>query len=70
MPKRIKEVLIHKIGGYTESEYKRYGVNRYKDGAKYNNANIKFYLQHLENISYGKSMQEWIDVIHNAIKHL
>ena len=70
MPKHIKEVLIHKLGGYTKLEYKLYGSARYLDGVKDNNHNNKKYLQHIEFIAYGKSKQEWIDLIHDAIKDL
>lgn len=70
MPKHIKEILIHKLGGYTKLELTQYGNVRYIDGIKDNNQNNKEYLQHIEFIAYGKSKQEWIDLIHDAIKHL
>lgn len=70
MQKHIKNVLIHKLGGYTELEFSQYGNSRYIDGVKDNNKNNKEYLQYIETIAYGKSEQEWIDLIHDAIKHL
>lgn len=68
--KHIKTTIIHKLGGYTVYDYTTYGNKRYIDGVKDNNKNNKTYLQHLESVSYGKSKQEWIDLIHNAIKNL
>ena len=70
MPKHIKTTIIHKLGGYTVYDYITYGNKRYIDGVKDNNHNNKKYLQHIEFIAYGKSKQEWIDLIHDAIKHL
>lgn len=69
-PKHIRTTIIHKLEGYTIDEYKAYGNKRYVDGVKDNNRNNKIYLQHLESVAYGKSKQEWIDLIHNAIKNL
>lgn len=69
-PKHIKTNIIHKLGGYTVYDYITYGNKRYIDGVKDNNKNNKTYLQHLESVAYGKSKQEWIDLIHNAIKNL
>ena len=68
--KHIKDMLIHKLGGYTELEFKQYGNSRYVDGIKDTNKDNKFYLQHIEATAYGKSKQEWIDIIHDAITHL
>lgn len=70
MPKHIKETLIHNLGGYTEREYISYGNRRYIDGSKNNNNLNKAYLELIETKAYGKSKQEWIDMIHDAIKHL
>ena len=70
IPKHIKTIIIHKLGGYTVYDYITYGNKRYIDGVKDNNKNNKTYLQHIEAIVYGKSKQEWIDIIHSAIKML
>ncbi len=70
MQKHINDVLIHKLGGYTKQEFKQYGNSRYIDGVKDTNKDNKFYLQHIETTAYGKSKQEWIDIIHDAITHL
>lgn len=69
-PKHIKTTIIHKLGGYTVDDYKAYGNKRYLDGVKDNNKCNKTYLQQIEINAYGKSKQEWIDLIHNAIKKL
>lgn len=68
--KNIKTIIIHKLGGYTAFDYINYGNKRYTDGVKDNNKNNKFYLQHLESVAYGKSKQDWIDIIHDAINTL
>lgn len=70
MLKHIKTTIIHKLGGYTVYDYITYGNKRYIDGVKDNNKNNKTYLQHIEAIVYGKSKQEWIDTIHDAINKL
>ena len=70
MPKHIKITIIHKLGGYTVDDYKAYGNKRYIDGVKDNNKCNKVYLQYIEAIVYGKSKQEWIDTIHDAINKL
>ena len=70
MPKHIKITIIHKLGGYTVYDYITYGNKRYIDDVKDNNKINKTYLQHLESVVYGKSKQEWIDTIHNAINKL
>lgn len=70
MLKHIKEKLIHLLGGYTKQEYEHYGNIRQINGARANNQINKDYLERIEYIAYGKSKQEWIDLIHNAIKHL
>lgn len=69
-PKHIKTTIIHKLGGYTVDDYKAYGSKRYMDGVKDNNKCNKVYLQHIEVIVYGKSKQEWINTIHDAINKL
>ena len=69
-PKHIKTTIIHKLGGYTVDDYIGYGTRCYIDGVKDNNKCNKAYLQHFEAVAYGKSKQEWIDIIHNAINKL
>ena len=70
MQKHIKTTIIHKLGGYTVYDYITYGNKCYIDGVKDNNKINKTYLQHIEAIVYGKSKQEWIDTIHDAINKL
>ena len=69
-PNHIKTTIIHKLGGYTVYDYISYGNKCYIDGVKDNNKINKTYLQHLESVAYGKSKQEWIDTIHDAINKL
>ena len=45
-------------------------MNAISKVVKFNNKCNKVYLQNIEAIAYGKSKQEWIDLIHNAIKNL
>lgn len=70
MQKHINNKLIHLFGGYTEFEFNQHGISEYVRGVEDNNKNNKTYLQQIETNAYGKSKQEWIDIMHNAIKHL
>lgn len=70
MMKNIKIKLIHLLGGISQDEAKKFIDNAFHDGDMYGRIVTKLYLKSLEEKLYGKSKQEWIDIIHKAIKNL
>lgn len=70
MLKNIKLKLIHLLGGISQDEAKKFIDNAFHDGDMYGRIVTKLYLKSLEEKLYGKSKQEWIDIIHKAIKNL
>ena len=70
MMKNIKTKLIHILGGISQDEAKKFIDNAFHDGDMYGRTVTKLYLKSLEEKLYGKSKQEWIDMMHKAIKNL
>ena len=70
MMKNIKIKLIHLLGGISQDEAKKFIDNAFHDGDMYGRVVTKLYLKSLEEKLYGKSKQEWIDMMHKAIKSL
>lgn len=68
--KNIKTKLIHLLGGISQDEAKKFIDNAFHDGDMYGRTVTKLYLKLLEERLYGRSKQEWIDIIHKAIKNL
>ena len=70
MQKNIQVKLIHLLGGVSNDEVIK--MNRYSfyQGNRYARTAVKSYLISLEKQIYGKSKQDWIDIIHTAIKNL
>ena len=70
MMKNIKTKLIHLLGGISQDEAKKFINNAFHDGDMYARTVTKLYFKSLEEQLYGKSKQEWINTIHDAIKKL
>lgn len=70
MMKNIKTKLIHLLGGISQDEAKKFINNAFHYGDVYGRYFSKRYLISLEEKLYGKSKQEWIDMMHKAIKSL
>ena len=70
MMKNIKIKLIHLLGGISQDEAKKFIDNAFHDGDVYGRYITKRYFISLEEKLYGKSKQEWIDMMHKAIKNL
>ena len=68
--KNIQTKLIHLLGGVSKEEAIKINHASFHDGDLYGRAVIKLYLIELEKQIYGKSKQDWIDIIHTAIKNL
>ena len=68
--KNIQIKLIHLLGGVSKEEAIKINHASFHYGDLYGRAVIKLYLIELEKQIYGKSNQEWIDIIHSAIKNL
>ena len=68
--KNIQIKLIHLLGGVSKEEAIKINHASFHDGDIYGRVAIKLYLIELEKRIYGKSKQEWIDIIHTAIKNL
>ena len=68
--KNIQTKLIHLLGGISKDEAIKVNNAFFHDGDMYGRVVIKLYLIELEKQIYGKSKQEWIDIIHSAIKNL
>lgn len=70
MQKNIQVKLIHLLGGVSDDEVIKINHDSFRQGDKYARAAVKSYLISLEKLIYGKSKQDWIDIIHTAIKNL
>lgn len=70
MQKTIQVKLIHLLGGISEKEIININHESFRQGEKHGRAAVKSYLISLETQIYGKSKQDWIDIIHTAIKNL
>lgn len=68
--KNIQIKLIHLLGGVSKDEVLKINHDSFHQGNMYGRAVIRCYLIALEKQIYGKSKQEWIDIIHTAIKNL
>lgn len=66
MQKNIQIKLIHKLGGYTEGELIRAANNKVVQYSIY----LKNHFISIEKEIYGKSKQEWIDIIHKEIQNI
>lgn len=70
MQKNIQVKLIHLLGGISKDEAKKLINNAFHNGDVCTRKEIKCYFLSLEKQIYGKSKQDWIDIIHTAIKNL
>lgn len=70
MQKNIQVKLIHLLGGVSDDEVIKINHDSFRQGDKYAREAVKSYLISLEKQIYGKSKQDWIDIIHTAIKNL
>lgn len=68
--KNIQIKLIHLLGGISKDEAIENSQDSFHHGNVYARTVIKCYFISLENKIYGKSKQDWIDIIHTAIKNL
>ena len=68
--KNIQIKLIHLLGGVSKDEVLKINHDSFYQGSIYGRAWTRSYLIALEKQIYGKSKQEWIDIIHSAIKTL
>ena len=66
----IKTKLIHFLGGISQDEAKKFSNSAFHYGDMYGRRVTRWYLTSLEEKLYGKSKQEWIDIMHKAIKSL
>lgn len=70
MQKNIQVKLIHLLGGVSYDEVIKLNRDSFRQGDKYARTVVKLHLISLEKQIYGKSKQDWIDIIHTAIKNL
>lgn len=70
MMKNIKTKLIHILGGISQDEAKKLNNYAFHQGDMYGRNMTRHYLTIVEKELYGKSKQEWIDVMHKVIKNL
>ena len=70
MQKNIQIRLIHLLGGVSKSEAIKINHDSFHQGCMYDRAVVKRYFIELEKQIYGKSKQDWIDIVHNTIKNL
>lgn len=68
--KNIQIKLIHLLGGVSKDEAIKINNDSFRKGNIFGRYIIRRYFIELEKQIYGKSKQEWIDIIHNAIKNL
>ena len=68
--KNIQTKLIHLLGGIPKDEAIKINHDSFYQGDMYGRAVIKRYFIELEKRIYGKSKQDWINIIHAAIKML
>ena len=70
MRKNIQIKLIHLLGGVSKDEAIKINNDSFNEGNIFGRYVIRRYLIELEKQIYGKSKQDWIDIIHTAIKNL
>lgn len=70
MQKNIQVKLIHLLGGVSKDEILKINHDSFYQGNIYGRTWTRSYLISLEKQIYGKSKQDWIDIIHTAIKNL
>lgn len=68
--KNIQIKLIHLLGGVSKDEAIKINNDSFNKGNIFGRYVIRRYFIELEKQIYGKSKQEWIDIVHNAIKNL
>ena len=68
--KNIQIKLIHFLGGVSKDEAIKINNDSFNKGNIFGRYIIRRYFIELEKQIYGKSKQEWIDIVHNAIKNL
>lgn len=68
--KNIHTKLIHLLGGVSKEEAIKIQYASFHQGNMYGRGVTKRYFIELEKRIYGYSKQEWIDIIHKAIKSL
>ena len=68
--KNIQTKLIHLLGGVSKDEAIKINYASFHQGNMYGREVTKRYFIELEKRIYGYSKQEWIDIIHEAIKNL
>lgn len=68
--KNIQTKLIHLLGGVSKEEAIKINNDSFHQGDAHGRKMIKLYLIELERQIYGKSEQEWINIVHSAIKNL
>lgn len=64
--KKIKNALIHWLGGYTEVEYFRHGQEAFDDGISYGLTDAKEYADSL----YGLSSDEWCNKMYEYLERM
>lgn len=69
-PKNIQTKLIHFLGGVSKDEAEAIYRESFYQGGLNSSIRIKRYLIEIEKQIYGKPKQEWINIIHAAIKNL
>ena len=68
--KNIQTKLIHLLGGVSKDEAIKINHDSFHQGEAHGRKMIKLYLIELERQIYGKPEQEWINIVHSAIKNL
>lgn len=68
--KNIQIKLIHLLGGVSKDEAIKINNDSFHQGDMYGRTVIKLYFIELEKQIYGKSKQDWINIIHTAIKNI
>lgn len=68
--KNIQIKLIHLLGGISKDDVIKVSSDSFSQGYELGGINAKRRLITLENNIYGKPEQEWINIIHAAIKDL
>ena len=68
--KNIRIKLVHLLGGVSKEEAIKINNDSFYQGNAHGRKIIKLYLIELERQIYGKSEQEWINIVHSAIKNL
>ena len=68
--KNIRIKLVHLLGGVSKDEAEEIHRESFYQGDLNGRINIKRYLIELERQIYGKPEQEWINIVHSAIKNL